>query len=215
MKTIFIEARSDIDIMPAVREAFRFLSPKSRVAIAGTIQHLHKLKEARKFLEDNHIKADIAGQVLGCRVPQIPSSAEQILYIGSGKFHPIGIFLKTRKDVIAADPLTSSVSKVTAKDVEALEKRRKGALLRFLTSDRIGILVSTKQGQTDVQGGRKKIEALKKKYKDKKFYMYAFYTLQASYLDNFPFIQCWVNTACPRIFEDFSKGMVNLEDLQL
>ena len=213
MKTIFIEARSDADIMPAVREAFRFLSPKSRVAIVGTIQHLHKLKEAKKFLEDNKIEADIAGQVLGCSVPRIPASAGQILYIGSGKFHPIGIFLKTKKEVIAADPLTNSVSRITAKDVEALEKRRKGALLKFLTSDSIGILVSTKPGQTNVQGGRKKIEALKKKYKSKKFYMFAFDTLQASYLENFPFIQCWVNTACPRLFEDFEKGMVNLEDL--
>ena len=211
MKTIFIEARSDADIMPAVREAFRFL--KGRVAIVGTIQHLHKLNEARKFLEDNRIQAGIAGQVLGCSVPRIPASAGQILYIGSGKFHPIGIFLKTKKEVIAADPLTNSVSRITAKDVEALEKRRKGALLKFLTSDSIGMLVSTKTGQTNVQGGKKKIDALKKKYKSKRFYMFAFGTLQADYLENFPFMQCWVNTACPRIFEDFSKGMVNLEDL--
>jgi diphthamide biosynthesis enzyme Dph1/Dph2-like protein len=61
----------------------------------------------------------------------------------------------------------------------------------------------------------KKINELKKKYKDKKFYMFAFDTLQASYLDNFPFIQCWVNTACPRIFEDFREKMANLEDLNL
>jgi len=211
MKILHIDAASGADILPVVRDTLRFL--KKNIAVVSTIQHMQKLEAAVKFLNKNSIKADIAGQVLGCRVPSIPKSAEQVLYIGSGKFHPIGIYLKTKKEVIAANPLAGSVSKITSKDVEGLEKRRKGAIAKFLSSDNIGILVSTKLGQSGVQGGMKRVNEIKKKYKDKNFYMFVFNTLNSSYLDNFPFIECWVNTACPRIFEDFKKGIVNLEDI--
>ena len=213
MKILHIEARSDIDIMPCLRESFRHLKDKKKVAVVSTIQHLHKLEEAKKLLEESGIKAIIAGQVLGCRIPKIPEDSGQILYIGSGKFHPIGIFLKTRKDVISANPFTGNVSKITQKDVDIVEKRRKGALAKFLSSANIGILVSAKYGQTNVQGGKKRIEELVKKYKDKKFYMFAFDTLERNELENFTFIDSWVNTACPRIFEDFERGMINIEDI--
>lgn len=211
MKVFYIEAKSEADIMPVLREAFGFL--KKDVTIMSTIQHLHKLKEAKEFLAENGIKAEISGQVLGCRVPEIPRTAEQILYIGSGKFHPVGIYMKAKKEVIAANPFTGSVSKITAKDVEAIEKRRKGAVMRFLSSENIGILVSTKPGQANVQGGMKRVEEIRNKHKDKKFYLFAFGTLQQGYLENFPFIDCWLNTACPRIFEDIKEKVVNIEDL--
>lgn len=211
MKIFCLEAKSDIDVMPVVREAFRHL--KGNVAIVSTIQHLHKLEEAKAFLRKNSIKAEIAGQVLGCRVPKIPDNVDQILYIGSGRFHPVGIFLKTGKEVIAANPLTGSVVKITQKDVEAIEKRKKGALAKFFSSEKIGILITTKSGQANVQGGKKRIEEIMKKYKDKRFYMFAFDTLQKNELENFNFIECWVNTACPRLFEDFERGMINIEDI--
>ncbi|PIN85859.1 hypothetical protein COV19_07685 [Candidatus Woesearchaeota archaeon CG10_big_fil_rev_8_21_14_0_10_44_13] len=213
MEIIHIDAKSEADIMPAVRESFRFTKKGSKVAIVSTIQHLHKLKEAKKLLEENGIKPIVSGQVLGCRVPSIPKDADKILYIGSGKFHPIGIFLKTRKEVIAANPFSGNVSKITGKDVLAVERRRKGALAKFLSSSTIGILMSTKPGQMNVQGGKKRIDEMIKKYKDKKFYKFAFDTLQKDELGNFNFIECWVNTACPRIFEDFEKGMINLSDI--
>lgn len=212
MKILCLEARSGIDIMPAVREAFRHLK-KGKVAIVSTIQHLHKLEEARELIEKEGMEAVVAGQVLGCSVPKIPSDAEQVLYIGSGRFHPIGIFLKTRKEVVVANPFSGKASKITKKDVEKIEKRKKGALAKFLSSGNIGILVSTKSGQTNVQGGKKRIDEIKKKYKDKKFYSFAFDTLNKGDLENFTFIDCWVNTACPRLFEDFEKGMINIEDI--
>lgn len=213
MKILHIEARSDIDIMPCLRESFRHLKDKKKVAVVSTIQHLHKLDEAERFFSENGIKAEISGQVLGCKIPKIPDWAEQVIYIGSGRFHPIGIYLKTRKEVIAANPFTGKASKITQKDVEAIERRKKGAFAKFLSSSTIGILVSSKYGQTNIQGGRKRIEEIIKKYKDKKFYMFAFDTLQGNELENFPFIECWVNTACPRIFEDFEKGIINIEDI--
>ena len=61
---------------------------------------------------------------------------------------------------------------------------------------------------------RKKLE---KKYKDKKFYYFACDTLSIDELENFPFVQAWINTMCPRIgYEDLLRtrmAIVNLEDV--
>ncbi|MFO8016438.1 MAG: diphthamide synthesis protein [Candidatus Woesearchaeota archaeon] len=217
MRTIHIKAKSEADIMPAVRDAYRHARKGSKVAIVSTIQHLHKLEEAKSLLEEDKskgIRAEIAGQVLGCRVPEIPGDTDQVLYIGSGRFHPIGILLRTGREVITANPLSGKAAKITRKDAETFEKRKRGALARFISSENIGVLVSTKKGQTGVQGGSKRIEEIKDRYNNKNFYDFAFNTLDKGELENFPFIDCWVNTACPRLFEDFEKGMINLEDIE-
>ncbi len=214
MKKIHIEARSEADIMPAMREAFRHLKEGGNAALMSTIQHLHKLEEARRFLEENKISAVVSGQVLGCRVPPVPDNTDKIIYVGSGRFHPLGVMMKTGIEVIAANPFTGKAVKMTKKDAEAIEKRKKAALSRFLSSDNIGILISVKKGQARVQGGTERIKEVRKKYSDKNFYLFAFNTLQEGYLDNFPFVECWVNTACPRIFEDFRKSMINIEDIR-
>ena len=53
---------------------------------------------------------------------------------------------------------------------------------------------------------------LKNATPDKKFYIFAYDTLDIPSLENFPFVQCWVNTACPRIADEKSF-MVNIGDL--
>lgn len=46
-------------------------------------------------------------------------------------------------------------------------------------------------------------------YPNKKFYIFIADTIDYNQLNDFPFIEAWVNTACPRIEEDFR--MVNIE----
>ena len=52
---------------------------------------------------------------------------------------------------------------------------------------------------------------LEKKYPDKKFYTFVAETIDYAQLDNFNFIEAWINTACPRIEEDIK--VLNIEDL--
>ncbi len=59
---------------------------------------------------------------------------------------------------------------------------------------------------------KKKLSQLEKKYKNKRFYKFVFDTLDYSQLENFPFIECWVNTACPRIFDDL-RSIINIQDI--
>jgi 2-(3-amino-3-carboxypropyl)histidine synthase len=210
MKTIFITAESGVNVIPVLGKALKLLPEK--VGLVTTAQHLGKLREARDFLEKNGKKAVIGGQVLGCNVmsaEKIADKVDCILFIGSGKFHPIGIG-KVKK-IIIANPFTNEVSEIGEIEIKKIEIKRKVAVSKFLGSDKIGVIMSTKKGQS-ANVDRKKLQ---KKYPNKKFFYFACDTLNMNDLENFPFIECWINTMCPRIaYEDYSqKAIVNLEDV--
>lgn len=208
MKTLFLSAEADVDIIPVLKKALARLPEK--IGIVTTAQHLAKLDEAKSFLEKNGKKVEVGGQVLGCNADNaLRLKSECILFIGSGNFHPIEIG-KTKK-IIKANPFTIEVSEIDKSVLDKIEKRKKGALLKFYSSEKIGVIMTTKKGQS-VKVDRKKLE---KKYPGKKFYYFMTETLLLNDLENFPFIQCWVNTMCPRIaYEDVSeKSIVNLIDI--
>ena len=135
------------------------------------------------------------------------------MYIGTGIFHPLGIALNANKDVFCYDPLHAIMSKIDMNQVERYNAKRKGAYLRFLEAKEIGFLVSLKPGQNNF----KKAIEWKNKLKDKNCYIFAFDTLDFNQIENFPFIECWANTACNRILDDydkFAKPLVDLSDIE-
>jgi len=235
MKTLFIEARYDKKIRLDKRISDKI---PDKIGLVATVQFADQLKDIKKFLIKNNKKIFIAkakqkypGQILGCDVraaEKIKNKVDAFLYIGSGRFHPIGVHIKTKKPVFIFNPLSNNFSKLDKKDIERYEKRKKGKLLKFLTSSKIGFLVSLKPGQNRlkqvlefkdfIENKDKKIKnilknkKIKKYFKNKKTYIFASETLDISQLDNFPFIECWINTACPRIEEDKSN-IINIEDI--
>ena len=203
MKVLHIHAKSTADVKLS-ESAINALPAK--LGVVTTIQHLHKLDEVISQLKE----AVKGGQVLGCNVDsakQIADKVDAFLFIGSGEFHPIAIALGTGKKVFKWNPLTQQLSVVKDEEVEKYKKRRNAALVKFMSSDKIGVLVSTKHGQSNMDKAR---ELAAKK--DKEYYVFAFDTLNISDLENFPFIQCWVNTACPRIADE-KPNIVNVDEL--
>ena len=50
--------------------------------------------------------------------------------------------------------------------------------------------------------------------KGKKCYIFVFDTLDAREMENFPFIDFWINTACPRIADDKDKrNVIDMNEL--
>lgn len=210
VKTIFIGAEAEVEVIPVLKKALDILPEK--VGIVTTAQHLSKIDEAKKFLEQNKKKVVLGGQVLGCNVMNAEKIAEKvdcILFIGSGRFHPIEIGKVKR--IITANPFTNEINEIGELEIKKIGLKRKVAITRFLSSDKIGVISSTKKGQSAAVDMKK----LEKKYPEKKFFYFACDTLAMNDLENFPFIECWVNTMCPRIaYEDVSeKPIVNLEDI--
>lgn len=217
MKTLFIEAKSNINIIPVIKK----VKLKSKIGLATTIQHLHKLNQAKKIISNSII----AGQVIGCDVSsaiKIKNKVDYFLYIGSGRFHPLEIAVKTNKVVYIANPFNNKISKISKKEINTYNKRKKGRLLKFYNAKKIGILISTKPGQFhpkhyfSLNKKLKLAKSIQKKIK-KESYIFIFNTLNFNELENYPDIDCFVNLACPRIdddYEKFKKPMINYLDIK-
>jgi len=76
-----------------------------------------------------------------------------------------------------------------------------------MAADNVGVLVSTKSGQQYLKN------ALLLKRSKKNIYIFVDNTFNYAEMENFPFIDVWVNTACPRIGDDETpKPLININD---
>jgi 2-(3-amino-3-carboxypropyl)histidine synthase len=209
MKIEYIETHARIG-----KIAFETKELPKKVGLVSTVQLKDDLQKVADFLKTKKIEAKIAGAVLGCDqsiAKKIEKDVDAFLYIGSGDFHPVGVAAKTNKEVFVWRPGAKKLEKVDAKKIEEIERKKKGMLTKFISAQRIGVIMTTKAGQANIQAGFETIMWLEKKYQDKKFYYFFVETLNPNELENFPFVQCWINTMCPRIREDLN--ILNIEDL--
>ena len=194
-----------------------------KIGLSTTVQFLDYVEEIKEFLQKHGVNVFVdkmrqkyEGQLLGCdqgAAVKIKDDVDAFLYVGTGVFHPLGIALNIDKDVFCYDPLHAIMSKIDQKQVERYNIKRKGAYLKFLEATEIGFLVSLKPGQNNFR----KAAEWKAKLQDKNCYIFAFDTLDFNQIENFPFIKCWVNTACNRILDDyekFPKPLVDLSDIE-
>ena len=221
MKTFFVEARYKGKI--ELSDAIVGLLPK-KIALFTTVQFLSSIAGIKKQLEKKGKKVLLfkaehtkyPGQLLGCNIKKFEDaggSFDAFLYIGDGLFHPQALMLKNNKPVFIYNPFSQKHFQLEEKEIENARGKNQGAKLKFLSSKEIGVLISTKPGQQQI----KKAYDLEKKYPDKDFYFLLFDTMDFAELENFPFIECFVNTACPRIAfdeaEKIRKPIINIEDL--
>jgi len=185
----------------------------------SNIQHLHKLGDVKKQLPNSAF----IGQVLGCRAENAAAKQDQLdcfLYIGTGQFHPIKVALVTNKPVFIYSPVTKEFRSLDMTFVEKYKKQATAALNQFYHANCVGILLSTKTGQSmnkiNRAGNDLKFEPvryLKGRKDGKRYYTFCFDTLNPKELENFNFIDVWVNTACSRITDDEIPHLVNIEDI--
>ncbi|MEK6983451.1 MAG: diphthamide synthesis protein [Nanoarchaeota archaeon] len=195
----------------------------NNIGLVTTVQFLDYVEEIKKFLEKNGKKVFIGrinqkydSQLLGCdtsSADKIKDIVDAFLYIGTGQFHPLGIAQNANKELFCYNPIDAVMTKIDRKEIERDKKKRKAAFLKYLESTVIGILVSLKPGQNNF---RKAVQ-LKHQLKDKDCHIFVFDSLDFNQIENFPFIQCWVNTACSRILDDyekFPKPLIDFSDIE-
>ncbi len=195
-----------------------------KIGIVTTTQFLGKIEEIKQYLEKNNkeilidkLKQRNAGQLLGCDVgaaTKIQEGVDAFFYVGSGEFHPLGVALNTNKDVFTFNPVSGVFSKLNENEIQKYKNSKKANYVRFLHADTVGIMVTIKPGQYSY---RKALE-IKKNFEEngKKCYIFVFDTLDSNEINNFPFIDFWINTACPRIADDKDKkNIVDMAELEL
>ncbi len=215
---VFIELRSGVDVKPVVEKAVVKIEGEA-VGLTATVQHVHALKEAKLLLARYGKKALIGksrlkydGQVLGCDFSSALVPCDEILFIGSGGFHPAGLALYTGKRVIAADPFTLQIS---IYEPEELRKKRYIAIARALDAKSIGIIIGMKSGQFNLNRAVSlRVKAIEKGLNA---YLIAMDEIIADKLLGFG-VDAFVNTACPRLAEDFvhfEKPVISAKEFEV
>ncbi|MFH1585564.1 MAG: diphthamide synthesis protein [archaeon] len=202
MKTLFIPAKTKSEVNKSKIVGISTKLPKN-IALAYSIQYKDAAEEIKKILSKKHNITNLT-QVLGCSKPNFTKNTQAILLIGSGRFHAVSLAQQTKLPIYILN--RNNLQRISRKDIEMFEKKQKASYMKFLNSNKIGILVSTKPGQQNL----KKALAFKNKLK-KKSYLFISNNIDTSEFENFG-LNSWVNTACPRLDMNDNK-IVNLKEL--
>ncbi|MBU3896639.1 MAG: diphthamide biosynthesis enzyme Dph2 [Nanoarchaeota archaeon] len=206
IKVEYVEKRESYD----PTEALGKLNIKfNKIGLISAVQFLDSLDIAKKVLGN---RAILGGQVLGCDVSNAEKIVDKVdcfLFIGSGKFHAIGVALKTGKPVFILNVEHNRIEEV---DVRLFEKQRIAAQVISRDAKVWGILVSTKLGQMNI----KLAKQVRDKLKPKKSYILSMDEIRPEKLEGIK-VDAYVNTACPRIAienrTDFGKPILNPDEI--
>ncbi|MHA1713297.1 MAG: diphthamide biosynthesis enzyme Dph2 [Candidatus Ranarchaeia archaeon] len=207
---LYYPLQVSIDIADFTEKVSSKLSSCMDVGLATTAQHLHQLDDFKLALEKRGVKAiwgpaskHVApGQVLGCdytTCTKIASNVCAFLFIGTGFFHPLGIAFSTGKNVYAYDPWAKNVS-CLSKEYKRHRHIRLAAITEAKTARTFGVIISTKPGQQHIETAlriRGRLLGL-----GKKAVLIVFNVVRNDLILNFPDIDAFIATSCPRIAID-------------
>ena len=222
--TLFIEAFSNIDVKKNLEKCLEKLEDYSKIALVTTTQHLHLLNEIKDYLEDNGKEVVLGsskntkkGQVLGCNFSSIKNlDAEVYLFIGSGNFHPLGIYLFTKSPVLALDPYNSEIRDISA-FADRILRIRFARITKAREAEKWGIIVSSKEGQYRM----KLAKEIKKILEDNKMEAYIIMAdnINPDILLPYMELDAFVVSACPRIAIDdsqmYKKPLLTPQELEI
>ncbi len=220
----YIPYQSDANLK-ILSDNLALLKKYKKIGLLTTVQHVHQIPQMREILESAGHEVMVAkggahtrhaGQVLGCdsvSATVAQKESDCLAYVGGGIFHPTGVDAKI--PLFVFDPYSWKAYQINDL-IERLRKKRQGMLLACAQDKtrKFGILVSTKNGQYNLAGAllaKKKLEA-----KGRKAYILVANFIDTTACANFNFFDAYINTACPRIPEDyerFGKPVLDISEL--
>jgi 2-(3-amino-3-carboxypropyl)histidine synthase len=221
-KILYVPLFSNVDVTPIMEESLTELRAPADdpdVGLVTTAQHMNKFDEMRSWLENRGYTVHTRrgderltheGQVLGCNYASAQVDAEQILYVGGGKFHPLGLAMEhPEKTVVIADPVNNVV---TIADTEKFLKQRYGAVHRAMDAETFGVVFCTKIGQGRWDVAQDIVD------NNDNAYLLTMDEVTPDRLTNFG-LDAYVNTGCPRITTDdgpqFKQPMLTPGEYQI
>ena len=222
-KILYVPLFSNVDVVSIVEQAIdeQLAQPDETpaVGLVTTAQHMNKFDEMRTVLEEKGYTVQTRrgderltheGQVLGCNYASADVDADQILYVGGGKFHPLGLAMEhPNKHVVIADPVNNVVS---VADNEQFIKQRYATVHKAMDADTWGVIFCTKIGQGRWEIAQEIVEA------NDDAYLITMDEITPDRLRNFG-LDAYVNTGCPRITTDdgpqFHRPMLTPDEYRI
>lgn len=208
--TLYVEARANIPVNSAIEKALPLMAKWQRIGLVTTVQHVQILDEVREIL--THAAKTVVvgdtrrltypGQVIGCdysNAVSISKDVDAFLFIGGGLFHALGVALSTSKPTIVADPFEEKAFSVVD-EAERMLKQRWAIIDQAKKAKIFAVLVGTKPGQKRWDEAIKIKQTLEEDGKSP--YVLTAKEITPEVLMEFPTIDAFVNTACPRVSLD-------------
>jgi 2-(3-amino-3-carboxypropyl)histidine synthase len=222
--TVYVEARATVGVETVVEKALPLLKEFQTIGLATTVQHVQTLDFVKEILLragktvviGDAGRASYPGQVIGCEYSNAKSIANEVdafLFIGGGRFHALGVALSTSKPTTVADPYEKKAYSV---DEEAwrILKQRLASIEEAKKANIFAVLVGLKLGQKRLD----KALSTKRKLEEagKTAFLFAIKEITSESLMDFPTVDAYINTACPRIALDnaskFKKPMLTFNE---
>jgi 2-(3-amino-3-carboxypropyl)histidine synthase len=208
--TVYVEARATLNINDVMEKALPLLGKWRKIGLVTTVQHVQTLDHAKELLLragktviiGDTRRLSYPGQIIGCdysNAKSISKDVEAFLFIGGGQFHALGVALSTSKPTIAADPYDNQAFSVN-EQADRIVKQRWASIDEAKEAKTYAVLVGLKPGQQKLEQAliiKGKLEA-----KGKTVFLFAVREVSREALMEFPTIDAYVNTACPRLSLD-------------
>ena len=207
--TYFVEMREPGGDPRALAETVASGGVPHRLGLAVSIQHLDLVDPLSAELRTRGFDVRIGvgdrrlaypAQALGCNYTSaeaVAGDVEAFLFVGTGRFHPLGLAYAVDRPVWALDPLQGRLEPPL--DRGALVRRRLLAVASVRDARRWGILVSTFAGQNRMPSALALQERARAHGREAEILF--FDRLDPRDLEGRA-IDAYVNTACPRIALD-------------
>jgi len=211
--TFFVEMRSPGGDVRAMADRVESAGVPKRLGLVMSVQHLDLVEPLTTELTARGYEVLIgrgdrrlayAAQALGCNytgAEAVRDRAEAFLFVGTGRFHPVGLAFAVDRPVWSIDPLQGSLEPPI--DRGALVRRRQLVVATARDARRWGIIVSTFAGQDRTPTALALQERARARGREAEIVL-------TDRLDPRDLVgrdlDAYVNTACPRIALDDSDA---------
>ncbi len=207
--TYFVEMRYPPGEAEPLAELLVQQDLPKRLGLVASVQHLDLVEPLVRAAADRGFelrtgagdrRLAYAAQALGCNYTGAESIADSVagfLFLGTGRFHPIGLALAVDRRVWSLDPLQGTLEPPL--DRASIVADRFRTIARAMDAKRFGVLVSSFAGQH--RGGLASALVEKARRRGREAEILVFARLDPADLVGRD-LDAYVNTACPRIAID-------------
>jgi len=205
---IFVPAFADVDVVGALeRNMGEIEKLGERIGLTTTIQHVNALENAATFLRargfdvvigEGDSRVEWPGQILGCNFSAANVDVDGLLFIGSGRFHPLGLAVAVKKPVLAVNPYSGDAF-WPSDEVGRFVRKRWAQIAMAMDARNFGVITSIKKGQLRLNEARKILKLLRDNGRKAKLLVMD--VVSYPDLEGFDF-EAYVVVACPRIAID-------------
>lgn len=221
---IYIHAKAKLSLKTALEKALLLIKPWKRIGVVTTIQHAEHLDDVKEALLASGKRVAVgdagrlghAGQVVGCdfsNARAVVKNVDAFLCVCGGRFHALGVALTTAKPTVVADPYEATAYSVDS-EADRLIKQRWASIQEAASGKRFGVLIGLKSGQKRLE--RALWISIKLQGLGKKSTLLTAREITPESLLQYPSIDAYVNTACPRISLDdstrFKKPVLTINE---